>query len=42
MFSEKLCTMFVEKMNKPGKSSVCIIQNVQRESEMCQGNGQEW
>ncbi len=39
---EKLCTMFVEKMNKPGSVSVRIKQNVQRESEMCQGNGQEW
>ena len=38
----KLCTMFVEKMNKPGRTSVGIIQNVQWESEMCQGNGQKW
>lgn len=42
MLSEKLCTMFVEKMNKLGRSSEGIKQNVQRESEMCQGNGQEW
>lgn len=42
MRSEKLCTMFVEKMNKPGRSSEGIKQNEQRESEMCQGNGQEW
>ncbi len=42
MRSEKLFTMFVEKKNKPGRSFVGIIQNVQRESEMCQGNGHEW
>lgn len=42
MRSEKLFTMFVKKMNKLGRSFVGNIQNVQRESEMCQGNGQEW
>ena len=42
MRSEKLCTVFVEKMSKLGRSSEGIKQNVQRESEMCQGNGQEW
>lgn len=39
MLSEKLCTMFVEKMNKLDSTSIRIIQNVQKESEMCQGNG---
>ncbi len=42
MRSEKLCTVFVEKMNKPGSVSLHIKRNVQRKSEMCQGNGQEW
>ena len=42
MRSEKLFTMFVEKMNKLGSVSVHIKRNVQRESEMCQGNGHEW
>lgn len=42
MRSEKLFTMFVKKMNKLGRSFVGIIQNVQRESEMCQGNWHEW